>query len=105
MGIVLFKNTDFYEVNIIATFILLVICQDKLILDWRNLGLLDYPYIFLLLKNHVQMWVSNITQQALKEHLFVHLSILIKLDCIVCFSHHNKNYRSSIIKNYLNIIL
>ncbi len=84
MGIVLFKNTDFYEVNIIATFILLVICQDKLILDWSNLGLLDYPYIFL--KNHVQMGASSITQQALEEHLFVHLSILIALDCIVCFS-------------------
>ncbi len=42
--------------------ILLVIFQE--LLDWSNLGLLDYAYIFILFfffyKNHVQMWVSSL---------------------------------------------
>lgn len=31
------------------------------------------------------MLVSNIIQQTAKEHLFVHLSIIIELHCTVCF--------------------
>ncbi len=36
---------------------MLVILHEHL-LDWSNLGLLDYPYISLFF-NHVKLWVSN----------------------------------------------
>ncbi len=44
--------------------------------------------------------------QAFEECLFVHLSVINELHCIIGFAPHNKNYRALIIKQafryYLN---
>jgi len=59
---------DVHKVNVRLIFLLLVIFQDE-----PSLGLLDYPYNVSLKYDH----------QAFEEGLFVHLSIIIVLHCIM----------------------
>ncbi len=47
--------------------------------------------IHLFFREIVKMWVWNMIHQAFEVHLFVHLSIIIVLHCIICFDPHNKN--------------
>ncbi len=42
---------SFYIVNVLVTYILLVIFLDEHLLDWNNLGLIEYPCIIILEKS------------------------------------------------------
>ncbi len=80
------------KVNVrIIVVIILLLFQDEHLLDWSSFGLLDFQHI-IFKKNHVKMWVSNMIHQAFEECLFVHLSIIIVLHCIMSFETTIKSY-------------
>ncbi len=61
-----------------------MIFQNEHLLDWSNLGLLDDQSIFYV-EIHVKTRVENMIHQAFEEGLFVDLSIIIVLHCIISF--------------------
>ncbi len=69
---------------------MLVIFQDEL--DWRSLGLFDYPCIIFrksMIKSEYQILYNKLLRIVLAI-VFVHLSIIFVLHCIICFAPRNK---------------
>ncbi len=69
------------------------------LLDWSNIGLLDYPFI-IFRKNNVKMWALNTIHQAFEE-CYLYLSSLQHITLYVLFHNQSLDHKTK----HLNILL